>query len=212
MDGSTLLLNVAYILLVSATFARAMLPLRVALLGAAVGFVVYGSIVGIWTMVGWNVLIALMHMVQIRRLLRLRRSVVLTDEEEGFREQFAPDADRFDFFSLWQLGREEFRENDCLTAQGCPVDSLRLVLDGTVDVAVDGAVIDHREAGAFIGELSLVSGQVASAETRATGPVHLRTWRQSDLRALDEMNPSAARLLDRLITADLAGKVRSQGH
>lgn len=207
MSTTTVILNFAYLALVSSTLFRSVLWLRVALLTGAMLFVTYGVSVGLTSMAVWNTLIAFLHIVQLRRIITQRRSIVLSDEDEAMRLALFPELSRFDFFSLWSIGESVTFSDTLLTAEGQQQETVMLVVDGTVEIRSGASVLDRLSNGSLVGEMSFVSGRFASADSYALGEVRVRQWQQARLQTLDQLNPTAARALHEFIGKDLARKL-----
>jgi len=60
-----------------------------------------------------------------------------------------------------------------LTRQGETGDEFFVVLEGAVQVDVNGSVISTLGKGDFLGEIALVDGKPRTATTRAVGPTRL---------------------------------------
>jgi CRP/FNR family cyclic AMP-dependent transcriptional regulator len=60
-----------------------------------------------------------------------------------------------------------------LTRQGETGEEFFVVLDGAVQVDVNGSVISTLGKGDFLGEIALVDGKPRTATTRAVGPTRL---------------------------------------
>jgi CRP-like cAMP-binding protein len=206
MSGATILLNVAYTVLLSASFFRSLLRLRIVLIVGAIGFVAYGLVQSNATIALWNGLNASLHGVQLAKLMRARRSVELTPEEEELRHRYFPEMSPFDFFAWWSLGRPE-RIEGTITEQGTDQVDLVLILSGKVSVDVDGRDVAVRGPGDFIGEASLFSGGQATATVRTIGPIEARVWEHRQIRTLDELNPGSARAVQACLSRSLVDKI-----
>jgi hypothetical protein len=66
-----------------------------------------------------------------------------------------------------------FEPGDVLAAQGSPGDSLFLVLDGVVDVSVDGRALGDLGPGAVLGERAIVEASVRTATVTAITKVRI---------------------------------------
>lgn len=205
MSLSTLIINVAYVALFASTFTQTIPRLRSFLVVAAICFIVFGSMVGNWSMVAWNVVTGVLNSRQLIIHARRRRSVVLNAEDESFRQRWFEDLDVFDFASLWSMGEDVRLEDERMIEGGEENNSLWLVVEGVVEVRPDGDPF-RLEAGSLVGEMSLVSGNPATADVDAIGSVRLRQWSHERLKTLDELNPRAGRAFQRFLARELAVK------
>ncbi len=207
MDGSTVILNVAYTILLVSTFTRTILWLRAVLICSSTAFVVYGIASGITSVAIWNALAGVLHVYQLVTYLRARRAVTVTPEDAQVHAEHFSHLDRFDFATMWSVGDTRTFQNEQMTTRGQPQDWTALILDGRVEVRRNGSVLAVLGRGDLVGELSYVSGRPASADTHAVGPVRVRSWQQAQLRTLDALNPGAGRAFHRYLLNDLAHKV-----
>ena len=207
MDEAVLILNAAYLVLVASTFTRTVLSLRIALMAGAFGFVIYGVVASIITVVVWNSVTGTLHSIQLYRYVSARRAVRLTPDDERWHTELFAGLDRFDFYSLWSMG-EEFRLSDLKwAAAGEEHNRVAIVLEGDVEVRNDSQLVASLGRGSLIGEMSYVRGGPANSDVFAVGDVRLRVWDQQRLRALDQLNPPAGRAFSELIQRDLATKL-----
>jgi hypothetical protein len=72
-----------------------------------------------------------------------------------------------------QLERRAIEQGSALTKQGDPGDELYLLLDGVVDVEVDGDVVAEIGPGALLGERALIEGGTRTATVWATTPLRV---------------------------------------
>ena len=72
-----------------------------------------------------------------------------------------------------QLERRNLEQGDALMKQGDPGDELYLLLDGVVDVEVDGDVVAEIGPGALLGERALLEGGTRTATVWATTPLRV---------------------------------------
>jgi hypothetical protein len=207
MDGSTLLLNAAYLVLVASTLTRTLVWLRGLLVLGAIGFVSYGIVTSNPTIATWNAITGSLHAVQLVRYVRARRSVALTLDDRHWHQALFPDLNAFDFYLLWSAGEEVHHTDEQLTVAGKHHGRVSLILEGSVEVVGDGIAPVHLGPGTLIGEMSYVSGEAATRDARAIGEVRLREWDQERLDTLQHVDPTAGRAMNRFIQRDLASKL-----
>lgn len=85
--------------------------------------------------------------------------------------------------------REQVREVDFdpgaeILTQGRPGGLMYIVVDGTVDVVVDGRTVAQLGAGDHFGEMSLFDDEPRSATVVATSPVHALSIARFNFRPL----------------------------
>lgn len=206
MGLSTLVINVAYISLFASTFMRTLPRLRLFLVGAAVCLIVFGSMVGNWSMVGWNIVTGILNARQLVLHATRRRRTALSAEDEGFRHRWFPTMDALDFDSLWSMGENVRLEDETMIEFASENTTTSLIIDGEVEVRRGDESV-RLGPGALVGEMSFVAGRLASADVMAIGTVRIRQWSHQRLATLDQLNPSAAKEFHRFLERDLTGKV-----
>jgi hypothetical protein len=96
-----------------------------------------------------------------------------------------------------------FRPGDVLAEQGDPGDSLFLVLDGMVDVSVDGSPLGDLGPGAVLGERAILESSPRTATVTAITPVRVAEApaHSVDIAALRELSQGHLRELTNLPAA-----------
>lgn len=204
---STVIINLAYVALLSSTFTRRILWLRTFLIVGAIGFITHGFITRNWSMVSWNLATSLLHSFQLTKYVLARRATALTHDDEEHRRRLFPDLDSFDFASLWSMGESVSYENEPVIVRDEAHGRMRVVLDGIVDVYRPDAEPVRLGPGSLVGEMTFVAGGTATAECRAVGTVTMREWPHERLATLDQLNPVAARALHAFLQRDLVAKL-----
>lgn len=213
MSLAWVLLNLAYVAYVASPMFKEMFALRIVLLVATAFFIAYGVADGIWSVIWWNIAFGAAHLWQLAGLIRERRAATLTDEEEAIRTLLFPALDRVDFVYFWEHGVEvahsAAKADATLVRAGEPVNALMLLLDGEAEVTTpEGARILLRKLS-LVGEMSLISGNLPTADVRCHGPARLRSWSTETLAAIDADRPQVSTALYATIGRDLSAKLRN---
>lgn len=209
------LLNMAYLVYVASSACKQMVTLRVVLIIATVFFIAYGITDDIWSVVWWNLPFGFMHGWQLAKLIAERRRTALTEEQEAIRTLLLPSLDPVEFARLWKLGHERsLGDNEELIAEGSVAKALMLVLDGAVEVRFN-ADEGHRAVRlgrlSLLGEMSVITGEPASASVFTTGRVRLQCWPRDALIPLDDLQaaePKVHSALMGMVGRDLVNKLR----
>ncbi len=124
----------------------------------------------------------------------------------------APEETLADAAGLMQHRR--FDDGAVLIRQGAPGSALHLITSGTVEVRVDGGegkrvVVATLEAGQCVGEMSLLTGDPASADVVAVGEIETLALSSTDFAAVVASDPTLLRrfvtiLSQRLSSTDVA--------
>jgi hypothetical protein len=204
-----IVLNAGYVLLVTAAFTRTLGRLRLLLIGASIALGAYGAVVGVWSMVVWNLIIGGIHAFRLARDAIATRAIALTDDERAIRDQYLPGCTDFNFNTLWGMGVTVNHDGTTVIAADSQPDSVSMVLVGEAVISDDGAEVGRVRPGGLLGEMSYVSGDRATVDVVADGALTVRQWDQRHLRALEQAHPPAAKAFDQLVAKDLAAKARA---
>lgn len=193
MSEADWVLNGVYAVYVVAPLLKNELWLRILLTAAAVGFVVWGSMIDNGSVIIWISLFGAISNFAIVRLIHQRRSIQLSEELTRIKSHLLPTVPNRDFLTFWGLGTVRDTESP-LTTEGSQVEELMLILDGEVSVKRGDTEIARLGAMDIVGEMSFVTGEAASA---TVVPVRLHCWSRSDLEMLGDLQP---RLVEPLLT------------
>lgn len=106
---------------------------------------------------------------------------------------------------LWLTGKE----GDVLTREGEPVEQLYYLAEGEALVTSGGRRVGMCRAGDLVGELSVLSGDKASATVVLTGPARFWCAPADDLRPYVEANEDIRRAIEHGFANALKAKLRA---
>jgi hypothetical protein len=157
----------------------------------------------------WHSIFLAINAYQVWVLVYGERHVRFTDEERVLYETTFRPLTRLEFLRLLRLGRwEESAAGVVLAEQGRRLEDVMLVHSGRAVVEDAGRAKAQVRPGQFIGEMSFVTGEPASATVRVTEPARCLCWRQEDLRGMLARNPSIRFALASVLGVDLSRKLR----
>lgn len=141
----------------------------------------------LWTPIGWNLFFTLINLYWITRIYLDRRPVPFSDEERRLYRLAMRPFSEHEAYSLFRLGtRSSVPAGTTFLAQGELVDSLVLIVDGQVDVEMDGRGVDALGEGRFLGGIAFLNRDTAftsPVSVRATEACRIITWRFADLES-----------------------------
>ncbi len=124
---------------------------------------------------------------------------------QGF-TPFEPD----ELTSLLEHGGWGWAEpGETLTRQGEITERMLFIQAGQAVVLVDGEEKARLGASQFVGEMSFLTGQPASATVKAADRLRYISWPAKTLKGLIEAQPSLAKALHAALSQDLIDKLRS---
>ncbi|MFN2100979.1 Crp/Fnr family transcriptional regulator [Altererythrobacter sp. MF3-039] len=103
---------------------------------------------------------------------------------------------------------EDIASGETLMEQGQPQPPFIYVASGAARIDADASQVGSCGHGEFLGEMSLVSGQTATATVTATEPMRVARFDRDALAQLSRTVPEISKAIDAAINRGLAHKVR----
>ncbi len=171
----------------------------------------YGAASPLWVGIGWNAIFVSINLVMlILLLINERTKRKYTQDELILKRSLFAELDATQFAHLLHAGQwQDTQRGAVLTKQNSPVDNFYVIADGMVEVEVDGRMVAILQNGAFVGEMSLMTDEPASATVTAIATCRLFAIEKTALNKLLLKNPELQRGIGRIIGRDLSRKLRS---
>ena len=175
---------------------------------AGIAFNYFVPATPLWTVIYWNLLFAAINIVQIGIIIKERSGIHFTEEEKELHDtlfkHFAP----FEFMKLLRIGKwSRAKAGQVLAVEQQPVDSVMLIYNGRLSVELKGKEVAQLKDGNFIGEMSFITGGVATATVRALEPTRYLSWPKIEIDKLLKRNPSMQSAMQGMLSTDLSKKL-----
>jgi hypothetical protein len=207
------MIHVANVLYLLSYMVRDILWLRVLSVAAGLCLMPYYCHCGehpLWAPISWNALFAAVNVVQIVLLVGERWPRSLTGQQRQLHEAIFPELSPGEFVKLMKMGaRREVPAGEQLVAQGSVVEDMTVLLQGALEVRADGRVITRLRPGQFVGEMSFITGEKASADVIATEPSTVVSCSQASLHELLDAKPALALKIRAALGRDVVAKLRA---
>lgn len=201
-------LNLGYVLIFVGLAIRDILWLRALLVYAQISLVVYAILSQNPAVAFWNIFFISINVVQIIRILRERRPLKIpNDIKDLYENQFRAMTPR-EFLYFWKLGHQHDANNEVIIKEDSIQKDISLILAGQVSIIKDLSEVAELSRGTFIGEMSFLSGQAASATAKAKEKVTYISWNQKKLHKLELEKPILLNKFHGILGAELADKIR----
>ena len=203
--------HLTFVLIAISFLVKDILRLRFLSIIASITGIAYNFYVParpLWLVIYWNIAFMIINIVQIAIIIKERGAVHFSDEEKELYETLFKNFAPFEFMKLLRVGKWMVAEKDrVLIVEKEPLDKVMLIYNGLVCVEIGGETITHLKDGDFIGEMSYITGGVASATVRAVEPTRYLAWVKEDLRQLLNRNPSMRFAMQNVLSTDLTKKL-----
>jgi hypothetical protein len=155
-----------------------------------------------------------MLLVNLFHTVRLAKARSLSDwsEEERYLQTTAfRSLPNESFKKLMEIAEwQTMNKGDVLISEHQDVERLMLVYDGTATVHLEHKPITYLRENSFIGEMSFLTGNPASATVKAATSMRIITWHKAQLYDLMAKEADLKNGLQTLFSYDLADKLSKQ--
>ncbi len=204
----TVLVNFGYGMMLFALLARDVLWLRTILIVGQGALCVYCVLSGTYNIAAWNAVFVVINSVRAAQILRERRPVKLAEPLAQLHKQRFSAMQPAEFQIFWQRGSSRLLHDEILLFQGQKNADLYCVVEGEMEVDIDGRDVAHLPTGSLLGEMSLLTGDVISADVRSIGDATVHCWSAEVLADLQRRNPPKWEQLKSVIGGDLVEKIK----
>lgn len=205
----------SYLFALCAYLVRDILWLRALAIGSCLTFMAYIFLRGgqpDWILIGWNGVFVAVNLIQIAVLVKENRAVVFSPEERELKDTVFANFSDIEFMRLFRCAEwREVEAGTTLVAEGKPVEELIFVTKGTGRVEVGSAVKAKLLPMMFVGEISFLTGESASATVVTEQRTRFVTWSQIALQKLMHTYPSINLAFKSVVGNDLSFKVKQHG-
>ena len=214
MDGSLQNLSGEYFYSIAAVFSASayilknILWLRILLVIAAIIYIISGISLGITSMIGWNSAYLLINLSHVVILLLDRVTIALPEETVEIYHRYFSTLSTREFKKLVINNEFCIFQDDMIVNEGESPDRLYIVLRGNVNIVKDGATLARLDPGDFIGEMSFLTKDAASASAYAENMVQCAFWTHVDLEKMKLNNNGVYDKFIAIIGCDLVRKLK----
>lgn len=198
-----------YLLLIVSMLMRRMVALRLLAVASGLAKIVYRAVFVLDPVsVLWETVFVLVNVIQLVIIWYYEYHHRFSEEQEHLVRNMPADTDRSAIKRLLDLSDlQRFAPDEALTHEGEKVERLLYLADGIVKIELGGRVVAICGPGDYIGELSYLSGKVASATAIVVKPARVLAFDQDKLNAAIKADGPLRRTLESALNRNLAGKL-----
>lgn len=201
--------HASYFLVVLAMLMSSILALRLLALASGFAGLIYSAMiladpVGVF----WEIAFITANATQLVLMAWRSRTVHFSDEDHQFHQTAIPLVPAALARRLIDAGT--WRDLDAgteLTRQGEAVKTLTYVVDGTVEIRLDGQPVAACRCGDFVGELGIFSDHPATATAVAMTPLRVLAFERDALMRAQRREPALRLALDAAFNSNLRHKL-----
>lgn len=211
-SDAELLYNIAAGLGFIAYLLTSVLWLRIVLVFGAVFYIATGMVLGLTSMIGWHIAYALVNLAHVVWLIMDHSVKSLPPAiQDLYHARFVGLKPR-EFERLLKINDEVEAGPSTLLVEGQFNDRLYLVTGGQVVIRKHGRDVDCRGPGDFIGEMSVLTGEPASADVLVTAHASYCYWTLGDLQRLQTKNLTLYSRFMMIVGQNVVEKLRQLTH
>tara|TARA_R100001463_G_scaffold2754_7_gene11467 strand:+ start:26990 stop:27643 length:654 start_codon:yes stop_codon:yes gene_type:complete len=194
MDIATLSGHLAFGLIAFSFLVKDILWLRLMSVLASIFSVFYNYVIPMepmWIPIGWNIVFVLVNVYHIAIIFYEKRPVKMDNKNKELYETLFKDMTPVEYLKISKVAKwTSFKDGTTIVKQGCMVEDLILIYNGTVDVAVEGKKVAELRDGQFVGEMSFLTEKPATATCIVKHDTECLVWKQREFKDLLKRNPS----------------------
>jgi len=210
MEIGAILLNIGYLLNLIALAFREILWIRVLLtLGYLLRFITQYAFSNNLNTSIWMIIFVVINLFQIVRIINERRKRYIEPKIFDLYETVFKSLTSYEFIRFWKMGvvkqvEKEFK----IIKKDSKLNSIILLLNGEVKVQDHGTHITYLPRGSFLGEMSFITKDNASADVVAHEDVSYIEWTNEELMKIKNSNNEFWAKIQNIILNDLIIKIK----
>lgn len=210
MDIGFILLNVGYLLNLVALGFREILWIRILLtLGYFLRFITQSYIEQKMDSSFWMIVFVAINLYQIVRIINERRKRYIEPKIFDIYESVFKSLSTFEFLTFWKMGLIKNVENGVtIIEKDEKLNSILLLINGKVNVKSEGKSIAFLPRGSFIGEISYITKEGASANVIADGDATYIEWTNKELMKIKNSKKIFWTKIQNILLNDLIIKLK----
>lgn len=211
MVTADLFLHLTCGLLVAAMLMNSLRALRLFALGAGVSAILYFAVAGSGgAVLVWASLFLAVNGAQlaIMHFRRRRLAGMPPEEHELLDDILRVEEPAHQRRLIGLLAWRDAGVGDVLITQGQPDPPLIYIARGAADITLDGKFVGDCGEGDFLGDMSRITGEHASATVTVTQPARIARINRDSLAEMARAIPEVGAAFDRALNRGLAAKIR----
>ena len=205
------LINLSNIVFLVAFSGRDVLKLRIlAIVGEGLTLpYYYFQDEKLWPPIFWGAAFMIVNAIRTVAIALERRPVVLSHKEEQLYHVAFSSVDKREFLRLVSLARwVDCSPGEVILKKGQQISEAVVVISGDLEAVLNGNSRLAIRAGQLVGDVSAYSGLASPADVVARGPGTLAKWDLRHVREFTASRPELRANLLRIVSMDLAAKLR----
>ena len=200
--------HLGYIFTFLAISIKDVLWLRIVLAIAQTLLGIYQWMENRMDVVVWNSIFTIINCYHIYKIKDERTPIKIPDEIKDIYINMFKNFTTKEFINFWNLGDYKIIKNSQIVFEGKKQEHLLLILSGEASVIKENKVINTLGRGKFVGEMSLITNEPASADIISKNEIKYIMWDQQMLKHFEQTNKDLWIKLHNILSKDLIDKIK----
>lgn len=213
MSIATLAGHLAFGLIAFSFLVKDILYLRLLSILASLFSVFYNYTIPLepmWLAINWNIIFVAVNLYHVAMLIYEKRPVHMDAKDKELYETMFKDLTPVEYLKITKIADWKLLEpGKKIITQEQRVFDLNLIYNGTVEVQVDGNSVAELKDGQFVGEMSFLTEQQATATCVVKHDTELLVWKQKQFKDLLKRNPSLYFTIQSLLSTQVSSNLVS---
>ncbi len=213
MNIATLAGHLAFGLIAFSFLVKDILYLRLLSILASVFSVFYNYTIPLepmWLAINWNIIFVMVNLYHVAMLIYEKRPVHMEPKDKELYETMFKDLTPVEYLKITKIANwKKLNPGEKIITQDARVFHLNLIYNGTVNVQVDGNNVAELKDGQFVGEMSFLTEQPATATCMVKHETELLVWKQKQFKDLLKRNPSLYFTIQSLLSTQVSSNLVS---
>ena len=213
MNIATLAGHLAFGLIAFSFLVKDILYLRLLSILASLFSVFYNYTIPVepmWLAINWNIIFVMVNLYHVAMLIYEKRPVHMEPKDKELYETMFKDLTPVEYLKITKIADwKKLSIGTKIITQDARVFNLNLIYNGTVEVQVDGKSVAELKDGQFVGEMSFLTEQPATATCIVKHETELLVWKQKQFKDLLKRNPSLYFTIQSLLSTQVSSNLVS---
>ncbi|MCR9204513.1 MAG: cyclic nucleotide-binding domain-containing protein [Halobacteriovoraceae bacterium] len=206
--------HVAYFLIFISFLVKRMLLLRGFAIAASCLSLFYSfNTTGgpLWVPIQWNFVFIAVNLYHITKIFISMRPVELNNTQKQAYQSAFKSMPIKDFRNFFDLGiTRTYNPKDILINQGQELPALFFIINGKVDIFINGKYVNSLSKNQFIGEMSFLTRELTTAKVILSSESKIHYWDRPSLDKYFKKNPDMLTKIHAAIGTQLIGHIVQQ--
>ncbi|OGI12037.1 MAG: hypothetical protein A2Y40_07890 [Candidatus Margulisbacteria bacterium GWF2_35_9] len=204
-----ILLNIGYLLMFIALTVKDILFLRCMLTSAQFIMIGYSILIGNYIVTFWNSVFVILNIYKVIGIIKDRKPIKMEEDILAVYQAHFPIMTRKEFLYFWKLGdKQEPKNGKAIITRGEKLNNLMFITGGKASVRKNFKEVAILNRGNFVAEMSLLTGEAASATVVAQEDLQYMQWTHSLVKKMEMEMPEIWNKILATIGKDLVEKVK----